>query len=56
MVGSVASAKVLEKNGFFLEGTLREFKICRGQPCDYWMYSLLHKGYTLRKERRFSLI
>ena len=46
MVGNLASAKVLEKNGFLQEGTLREYKICRGQPSDFWIYALLQKDYT----------
>jgi ribosomal-protein-alanine N-acetyltransferase len=45
MVNNFGSARVLEKNGFLLEGTMREFKICHGQPCNYWMFALLRKDY-----------
>ncbi len=45
MVNNVGSARVLEKNGFLLEGAMREFKICHGQPYDYWMFALLRKDY-----------
>jgi ribosomal-protein-alanine N-acetyltransferase len=48
MVDNVGSARVLEKNGFQQEGTLRELKICRGQPRDYWMFASLRKDYRLR--------
>jgi len=46
MVENFSSARVLEKNGFLQEGTLREYKISRGIPCDYWMFSLLRKDYN----------
>lgn len=45
MVDNVGSARVLEKNGFQQEGTLRELKICRGQPRDYWMFASLRRDY-----------
>ncbi len=45
MAGNFGSARVLEKNGFSLEGTMREYKICHGEPRDYWMFSLLKKEY-----------
>jgi len=45
MVDNFGSARVLEKNGFLREGTLREYKICRGQPRDFWMFALLRKDY-----------
>ena len=49
MVGNLSSASVLEKNGFLQEGTLREYKICRGQPCDFWMFALLRRDYERTK-------
>ena len=45
MADNFGSARVLEKNGFLQEGTLREYKICRGKACDFWMFSLLRKDY-----------
>ena len=43
MVGNVASARVLEKCGFHREGTLRKYKMCRGQPRDFHVFSCLSK-------------
>ncbi len=45
MAGNLASARVLEKCGFQKEGTLREYKICRGQPRDFWMFACLRRDY-----------
>jgi ribosomal-protein-alanine N-acetyltransferase len=47
MVGNTPSARVLEKCGFQREGTLLEYKICRGQPNDFWMFSQLHRNYSV---------
>lgn len=41
MVGNLASVRVLEKCGFVREGTLRAYKICRGQPRDFWLFTRL---------------
>jgi len=41
MVGNHASARVLEKAGFRLEGILREFRVARGRPSDFRVYSRL---------------
>ncbi len=41
MVGNHASARILEKNGFRLEGVLREFRVARGRPSDFRVYSRL---------------
>ena len=46
MVGNTRSARVLEKCGFQREGTLREYKICRGQPSDFWIFAQLHSHYA----------
>ena len=46
MVGNTPSARVLEKCGFQRESTLREYKICRGQPSDFWMFSQLRHNYS----------
>lgn len=50
MVGNVASARVLEKCGFSLEGTLHEYKICRGQPRDFWTFALLRREYHAEED------
>lgn len=46
MVGHTGSARVLEKCGFQKEGILREYLMCRGQPRDFWMFSLLRREYV----------
>ncbi len=45
MVGNIASARVLEKCGFQKEGMLRDYKLCRGHPRDFWMFSQLRRDY-----------
>jgi len=40
-VGNSSSARVLEKNGFVLEGTVRAAFIKNGQVKDTWLYALL---------------
>jgi ribosomal-protein-alanine N-acetyltransferase len=46
MVDNVGSKRVLEKNGFQLDGTLRnELKIAHGKPGIFWVFSLLRKDY-----------
>ena len=41
MVGNEASARVLAKLGFALEGTLRSYKEVRGERRNYWMFGLV---------------
>jgi RimJ/RimL family protein N-acetyltransferase len=50
MVGNTASARILEKTGFQREGTLREYKICGGQPSDFWMFGQVQKEYFASKK------
>ncbi len=38
---NVASQRVLERCGFKREGQLRNFRIVRGEPANYWLYSAL---------------
>ncbi|NUO58676.1 MAG: GNAT family N-acetyltransferase, partial [Hamadaea sp.] len=42
---NVASARVLEKLGFVLEGTLREDCIVNGDVSDSWVYGLLRREW-----------
>lgn len=51
MVNNIGSARVLEKNGFLKEGILRDYKICRGNPCDFWMFAFLRKEYEGSRKR-----
>ncbi|MDO9455190.1 GNAT family N-acetyltransferase [Nocardioides sp.] len=43
---NAASARVLEKLGFVLEGTLREDCIVEGDVSDSWVYGLLRREWT----------
>lgn len=36
---NMGSIKVLQRCGYELEGTLRSFRIVRGRPCDFQIYS-----------------
>lgn len=45
MVGNTASARVLRKHGFACERTLQEYKLCRGEPRDFWMFAHLRRRY-----------
>jgi len=50
MVGNAASARILGKCGFVFEGTLRHYRIARGVPCDFWMYSKLRQDIASAEE------
>lgn len=39
---NVRSIKVLERCGFAREGLLRSYRMVRGTPGDFWMYSHVH--------------
>jgi RimJ/RimL family protein N-acetyltransferase len=41
LVSNTASQRVLQKAGFTLEGRLRSFRMVRGVPQDYLMYSMI---------------
>ncbi len=41
VLSNLASQRVLDKVGFKREGQLRNFRLVRGQPADYWMFSVL---------------
>ena len=40
-VDNSRSARLLERSGFLREGCLRSYRVCRGQPHDFYVYSLL---------------
>ncbi|PKV89860.1 RimJ/RimL family protein N-acetyltransferase [Streptomyces sp. TLI_146] len=42
---NVASARVLEKNGFVREGTLREDCVVNGEVSDTWVFGLLRREW-----------
>jgi ribosomal-protein-alanine N-acetyltransferase len=45
MVGNVRSERVLERVHFSREGCLRSYRLCRGQPRDFWVFSLLQREW-----------
>jgi RimJ/RimL family protein N-acetyltransferase len=45
MVGNARSERVLKRARFTREGCLRVYKICRGQPRDYWVFSILRQEW-----------
>jgi RimJ/RimL family protein N-acetyltransferase len=40
-VDNQRSERLLERSGFVREGCLRSFRVCRGQPHDFYIYGLL---------------
>ena len=49
-VGNIGSRRALEKNGFFLDGTLRCHIYKRGEFLDGWFYSLLRSEWEDKRE------
>jgi len=45
MTSNARSIAVLESRGFTREGTLREFRLARGTPRDFHVYSLLRRDF-----------
>jgi ribosomal-protein-alanine N-acetyltransferase len=40
------SERLLEHNGFVREGCLRSYRVCRGQPHDFYVYGLLRSDWA----------
>jgi RimJ/RimL family protein N-acetyltransferase len=40
-VDNLRSQRLLERSGFVREGCLRRYRLCRGQPHDFYIYALL---------------
>jgi ribosomal-protein-alanine N-acetyltransferase len=40
------SERVLERSGFVREGCLRSYRVCRGQPHDFYVYGLLRSDWV----------
>jgi len=45
-VDNQRSERVLERSGFVREGCLRSYRICRGQPHDFYIYGLLRSDWA----------
>lgn len=41
VLANIASQRVLERCGFRREGLVRNFRLVRSQPTDYWLYSAI---------------
>ena len=46
LLSNARSARVLEACGFEREGLLRRYRMVRGTPGDFWIYSRLAVSYT----------
>ena len=40
------SERLLERSGFVREGCLRSYRVCRGQPHDFYIYGLLRPDWA----------
>jgi RimJ/RimL family protein N-acetyltransferase len=51
------SVRLLERSGFVHEGCLRSYRVCRGQPHDFYIYGLLRSDWAAaqRHDRWASL-
>lgn len=49
-VGNTSSRRVLEKNGFHLDGTLRQHVQKRGEWLDEWFFSLLRPEWEAQRD------
>lgn len=45
-VDNLRSARLLEQSGFVHEGCLRSYRMCRGQPHDFYVYGLLRSDWA----------
>jgi RimJ/RimL family protein N-acetyltransferase len=46
MTTNARSIRLLERCGFLREGTLRQFRIARGEPKDFYLYALLAQDFA----------
>jgi ribosomal-protein-alanine N-acetyltransferase len=49
-VDNSRSVRVLERSGFVREGCLRSYRVCRGQPYDFYVYGLLRSDWTAAQQ------
>jgi len=52
MVGNARSERVLDRARFTREGRLRAYRTCRGQPRDYWVFSILRPEWEQARRGR----
>ncbi len=46
------SERLLERSGFVREGCLRSYRVCRGQPHDFYIYGLLRSDWEAAQQLR----
>jgi ribosomal-protein-alanine N-acetyltransferase len=44
------SQRLLERGGFVREGCLRSYRVCRGQPYDFYIYGLLRSDWAAAQQ------
>jgi ribosomal-protein-alanine N-acetyltransferase len=44
------SQRLLEQSGFVREGCLRSYRVCRGQPYDFFIYGLLRSDWAAAQQ------
>lgn len=47
-VDNKQSERLLKRGGFVREGCLRSYRVCRGQPHDFYIYGLLRSDWAAR--------
>jgi ribosomal-protein-alanine N-acetyltransferase len=45
-VDNMRSQRLLERSGFVREGCLRSYRVCRGEPHDFYIYALLRLDWA----------
>ncbi len=45
-VDNMRSQRLLERSGFVREGCLRSYRVCRGEPHDYYVHALLRSDWA----------
>jgi len=48
-VDNSRSERLLERSGFVREGCLRSYRVCRGQPYDFYVYGLLRSDWAVAR-------
>lgn len=49
-VDNERSQRLLERSGFVREGCLRSYRVCRGQPHDFYIYGLLRSDWAAAQQ------
>jgi ribosomal-protein-alanine N-acetyltransferase len=50
-VDNERSERLLERSGFVREGRLRSYRLCRGEPHDFYIYALLRWDWTAAQQQ-----